>query len=95
MPGIVVDGHDFFDVYEVAGEAVKRARTRGGPTLIEYRVNRYYGHFEGDAQTYRTPNEVEKVRQKKDCIQNFSTRAVWARLVRKDDRVSIDREISD
>ena len=112
MPGIVVDGHDFFDVYEVAGEAVKRARTGGGPTLIECRVNRYYRHFEGDAQTYRAPNEVElsnapvqgtyrapneveKVRQKKDCLQNFSTRAVWAGLVREDDLVSIDREISD
>ena len=95
MPGIVVDGHDFFEVYEVAGEAVQRAREGGGPTLIECKVNRYYGHFEGDAQTYRPPNEVENVRQKRDCIQNFATRAVSAGLVQEDDLASVDREISD
>src|SRR5438132_8801042 len=53
MPGVTVDGHDFFGVYEVAGEAVRRARASGGPTLMECKVNRYFGHFEGDAQTYR------------------------------------------
>ena len=95
MPGIVVDGHDFFDVYEVAAEALKRARTGGGPTLIDYRVNRYYGHFEGDAQTYRAPDEVENVRQNRDCIDNFAARAVSAGLVQEDDLASIDRDISD
>ena len=52
MPGVEVDGHDFFAVYEAAGEAVERARNGGGPTLLECKLNRYYGHFEGDAQTY-------------------------------------------
>ena len=55
MPGIVVDGFDFFAVHEVAGEAIARARGGGGPTLIECKVGRYYGHFEGDQQTYRAP----------------------------------------
>ena len=95
MPGVVVDGHDFFEVYEVAGEAVERARAGGGPTLIECKVNRYYGHFEGDAQTYRAPDEVEKVRQKKDCIQNFATRAVSVGLVQQDDLAAVDREIAE
>ena len=95
MPGVVVDGHDFFDVYEVAGEAVERARAGGGPSLIECKVNRYYGHFEGDAQTYRAPNEVEKVRQTRECLQNFATRAVSAGLLQEDDLASVDREISD
>jgi TPP-dependent pyruvate/acetoin dehydrogenase alpha subunit len=94
MPGVVVDGHDFFEVHEVAGEAIERARAGGGPTLIECKVNRYYGHFEGDAQTYRAPDEVENVRQKKDCIQNFATRAVSAGLVQQDDLDSVDREIA-
>ena len=95
MPGIVVDGHDFFEVYEVAGEAIDRARAGGGPTLIECKVNRYYGHFEGDAQTYRAPDEVENVRQNRDCIDNFAARAVSAGLVQEDDLASIDRDISD
>src|SRR5262245_61393115 len=47
MPGVSVDGHDFFAVHETAGEAVRRARDGGGPTLIACEVNRYYGHFEG------------------------------------------------
>ena len=53
MPGVVVDGFDFFAVHEVAGEAIARARAGGGPTLIECKVGRYFGHFEGDQQTYR------------------------------------------
>lgn len=72
MPGVAVDGHDFFAVYETAGEAVDRARNGGGPSLIECKLNRYYGHFEGDAQTYRGPDEVKKVQETKDCLELFS-----------------------
>ena len=53
MPGVIVDGFDFFAVHEAAGEAIGRAREGGGPTLIEVKFTRYYGHFEGDQQTYR------------------------------------------
>ena len=94
MPGLVVDGHDFFNVYEVAGEAVQRAREGGGPTLIECKVNRYYGHFEGDAQTYRGPNEVKDLRARKDCIKNFSRRATSAGLVSEEELSAIDEEVA-
>ena len=60
MPGVVVDGHDFFAVYEAAGAAIERARAGGGPTLLECKVNRYYGHFEGDQQTYRAPGRGDE-----------------------------------
>src|SRR5215470_15055797 len=53
MPGIKVDGHDFFAVYDAAGNAIERARDGGGPTLIECKVARYFGHYEGDTQAYR------------------------------------------
>ena len=53
MPRREVDGSDFFAVYEAAREAIERARGGGGPTLLHVKLNRYYGHFEGDAQTYR------------------------------------------
>ena len=53
MPGVIVDGFDFFAVHEAAGEAVARAREGGGPTLIEVKFTRYFGHFEGDQQLYR------------------------------------------
>ena len=71
MPGVVVDGHDFFAVFEAAGEAIARARAGGGPTLLECKVNRYYGHFEGDQQTYRGANEVEETAPRRDCLTQF------------------------
>jgi pyruvate dehydrogenase E1 component alpha subunit len=71
MPGRIVDGHDFFEVYEAAQEAIDRARHGGGPSLLEFKLNRYYGHFEGDAQTYRGKDEVKKLRDTKDCLIHF------------------------
>ena len=93
MPGIVVDGHDFFAVHEAAGEAIQRAREGGGPALIEAKVNRYYGHFEGDAQTYRAENEVEEVREEKDCLMLFRRRVTAAGLVDEADLDRIDEEV--
>jgi acetoin:2,6-dichlorophenolindophenol oxidoreductase subunit alpha len=93
MPGVTVDGHDFFAVYETAGEAIRRAREGGGPTLIECKVNRYYGHFEGDAQGYRAPNEVEEVRKEKDCLDLFRKRVTSAGLVEDEELDKIDEEV--
>jgi len=44
MPGVIVDGQDVLAVYEVAGEAVARARAGGGPTFIEAKTYRFHGH---------------------------------------------------
>ncbi|BBL79753.1 dehydrogenase E1 component [Rubrobacter xylanophilus] len=93
IPGVVVDGHDFFAVHEAAGEAVERARSGGGPTLIECKVNRYYGHFEGDAQTYRAPNEVEEIRREKDCLMLFRRRVTSAGLLEEEELDRIDAEV--
>ncbi|WP_049589388.1 thiamine pyrophosphate-dependent enzyme, partial [Bacillus amyloliquefaciens] len=57
MPGVTVDGKDILAVYQAAGEAIERARNGGGPSLIECMTYRNYGHFEGDAQTYKTKDE--------------------------------------
>ncbi|MFI5583782.1 thiamine pyrophosphate-dependent dehydrogenase E1 component subunit alpha [Amycolatopsis sp. NPDC051758] len=70
MPGVIVDGFDFFAVHEAAGEAVERAREGGGPTLIEVKFTRYFGHFEGDRQTHRA-GEVADVRKNLDCLKRF------------------------
>ena len=93
IPGVVVDGHDFFAVYEVAGEAIRRGREGGGPSLIECKVNRYYGHFEGDAQTYRAENEVENLREEKDCLKLFADRVTSAGLVDKEELEKIDEQV--
>ena len=61
---MVVDGFDLFAVYEAAGEAIARARRGDGPTLLEAKTYRYYGHFQGDAATYRTPAEIAEFRDR-------------------------------
>jgi TPP-dependent pyruvate/acetoin dehydrogenase alpha subunit len=93
MPGVTVDGHDFFAVYETASEAIRRARDGGGPSLIECKVNRYFGHFEGDAQSYRAPGEVERIRTTRDCIHDFATKVTSARMLNQTELEIIDREV--
>ncbi len=68
IPGVVVDGLDVFAVYEAAAEAIARARRGEGPTLLETKTYRYYGHFQGDQVTYRTAEELETYKQR-DPIQ--------------------------
>jgi pyruvate dehydrogenase E1 component alpha subunit len=90
---MVVDGHDFFAVHESAGEAIARARGGGGPSLIECKVARYYGHFEGDSQTYRAPNEVENVRATRDCLDRFAKHVTDAGLIRPDELAAVDSAV--
>jgi TPP-dependent pyruvate/acetoin dehydrogenase alpha subunit len=93
MPGIVVDGFDFFAVHEAAGEAIRRARSGGGPSLLECKVGRYFGHFEGDQQTYRAPNEVEELRGTRDCLDAFVRRVSEAGVIERDELTEIDRAV--
>jgi TPP-dependent pyruvate/acetoin dehydrogenase alpha subunit len=57
MPGERVEDNAVEAVYEAAGRAVERARSGGGPSLIEVHTLRLWGHFEGDAQGYRSDLE--------------------------------------
>ncbi|HUY93422.1 MAG TPA: dehydrogenase E1 component subunit alpha/beta [Pirellulales bacterium] len=60
MPGFEVDGNDVLAVYEVAREAVERARSGGGPTLIECKTYRTRPHAEGMGDFgYRTREDVD------------------------------------
>jgi len=70
FPGISVDGNDVAEVYEVTREAIERARNGGGPTLIECRTYRWYGHSEIDPANYRPPGEFEFWKAK-DPIPRF------------------------
>jgi pyruvate dehydrogenase E1 component alpha subunit len=71
IPAIEADGTDLFSVYAAAGEAVARARAGGGPTMLHIHVPRYYGHYSGDPDTYRTPEEKAHMRANRDCLTNF------------------------
>ena len=95
LPGVTVDGTDFFAVYEAAGEVIRRAREGGGPSLLECKMIRFYGHFEGDAQTYRAKGEVEELRANRDCIKIFAGRITEAGVVSQDELAAIDAEAKD
>ena len=92
MPGVIVDGFDFFATYEAASEAIARARQGGGPTLIEMKFTRYFGHFEGDQQTYRA-DEVERARAELDCLERFAARVTETGELSRADLDAIDAEV--
>ena len=93
LPSSEVDGSDFFAVYEAAGEAVARARSGGGASLIHSRVLRYYGHFEGDATTYRAPGEVAAYKASKDPLMQFRQRVIEASLLKPDELDAVDADV--
>ncbi len=71
MPGVVVDGQDVLAVREEACTAVRRARRGEGPSLIECKTYRYYGHHQGDdPHRYRTVDEEAAARER-DCLRIF------------------------
>jgi acetoin:2,6-dichlorophenolindophenol oxidoreductase subunit alpha len=93
LPGVTVDGTDFFAVHEAAGEIINRARRGGGPALLECKMVRFYGHFEGDAQTYRGAGEIDDIRANKDCIRKFSAAVSAAGVLSADELKAIDHEV--
>ncbi len=95
MPGVTIDGFDFFAVYEAAAAAIARARAGQGPSLIEVKLSRYYGHFEGDAQTYRAPDEVKNLREQRDCLLQFRDKTTRAGLLDAAQLDAIDARVAD
>ena len=90
---VQVDGVDFFAVHEAAGEAVSRARAGDGPTLIHCELSRFYGHYEGEAQTYRGAGEVERLRRERDPLTVFQTRVTEAGLLDAAALAAVDSEV--
>jgi pyruvate dehydrogenase E1 component alpha subunit len=71
IPGLVVDGNDVMAVYEAISETAKSIRQGKGPALLELKTRRFKGHFEGDPQSYKTPEEVAE-EMKDDPIPTFA-----------------------
>jgi len=92
IPGKTVDGNDVLAVYEAVGEAVARARKGDGPTLVECMTYRYYGHFEGDTQTYKSQEEIEEW-HKKDPIARFKKKLIEMGILTEKDADKIEQEI--
>ena len=93
IPGVTVDGTDFFAVYEAAGEIISRAREGGGPSLLECKMIRFFGHFEGDAQTYRAEGENDHNRANNDCLKKFRARVTEVDVIDAAELDSIDAEV--
>jgi acetoin:2,6-dichlorophenolindophenol oxidoreductase subunit alpha len=59
IPGVTIDGNDVQAVYDEAAVAIERARSGGGPTLIEAQTYRWKGHSKSDKNFYRTKEEID------------------------------------
>lgn len=85
MPGVRVNGKDLFAVYQVAKEAVERARSGQGPTLIEAVTYRDHGHFEGDEQKYKAPDGEEKDWADVDPLEVFRNYTIEHELLTEEE----------
>jgi pyruvate dehydrogenase E1 component alpha subunit len=94
IPGVIADGMDFFDVFEKAKTAIERARRGEGPTILECKTYRYFGHYVGDPLTYRTKEEVDKVRDTRDPIAAFEKRVVSKGMVKEDALRAVDDQVA-
>ena len=80
IPGEVVDGNDVVAIYEAFARAKERALNGEGPTLLEMKTYRWRGHWTGDPEVYRSREEVEEWKAKKDPIKNFGEYMVANKL---------------
>jgi acetoin:2,6-dichlorophenolindophenol oxidoreductase subunit alpha len=93
IPGVVVP-NEFLKIREVARKAVERARAGEGPTLIEVKCNRWFGHFVGDAQKYREEETVKAARGD-DCILKFRENLIVSGVLQEQDVQRIEEEVRE
>jgi pyruvate dehydrogenase E1 component alpha subunit len=93
MPGVTVDGNDTGAVYDAASEAVERARSARGPTLVECVTYRWKGHSKSDQELYRTKEEIETWKEK-DPIKRFRELLVSEGTLTEEEAARIEEEAS-
>jgi len=94
MPGVTVDGNDPVELWGAAGEAVARARSGQGPTLLEALTYRFCGHIMGDQQAY-IPAEELAAAIAADPVPRFRARLVESGVLTEDAAAAIEQEASD
>lgn len=95
IPGIRVDGKDAVAVFQAAGRAIERAKNGEGPTLIECMTYRNYGHFEGDAQRYKTNEEKAVHQEEKDAIAVFKSELLAKGMMSEEEQSRIEKEVEE
>jgi pyruvate dehydrogenase E1 component alpha subunit len=94
MPADTLDGMSAEAVHEGVGKAVKRAREKDGPTLLEIKTYRYKGHSISDPQKYRTKEEVDEYKGK-DPIQQVRKTILDNKHATEKDLAAIDKRVDD
>ena len=92
MPGVSVDGNDYFAVKEVVGEFVKRTRAGEGPALLEFQTYRFSGHSRGDQCLYRT-REEENEWIKKEPLRRMKKYLIKNNIISNNDDKEIKKAI--
>ena len=95
IPGELVDGMDVLKVKEAGEKAVEHCRAGKGPYILEIKTYRYRGHSMSDPAKYRTREEVQKMREERDPIQNVRDLLLQGKHASEDDLKAIDKEIKD
>lgn len=93
FPGVSVDGNDVLAVYDVAQTAIARARSGQGPTLIECKTYRWYGHSEIDPAKYRIKEEVDAWK-KKDPVATFEKHLLEKKILTDAKKTQVTAEIT-
>ena len=98
IPGVTVDGNDVMAVYSAMREALERARSGGGPTLLECKTYRWYGHSEIDSAKYRDSKELAywKSRDPIPAMQRcLEAAGLWSDDWKEELTTQFNREIDD
>jgi pyruvate dehydrogenase E1 component alpha subunit len=93
IPGEEVDGMDVEAVAAAGAKAVQWCREGKGPIILEMKTYRYRGHSMSDPAKYRTRDEVQNVREKRDPIDHFGQKLIERGVAREDDLKTIDKQI--
>jgi pyruvate dehydrogenase E1 component alpha subunit len=93
IPGEAVDGMDVLAVKDAGERAVKHARSGDGPYILEIKTYRYRGHSMSDPAKYRTREEVQKMRDERDPIEQVRNILLENKYATEDDLKAIDKEI--
>lgn len=89
MPGKTIDGNDVEQVFDAVNEAVACARGGGGPSLIEGKTYRLWGHWIGDPDSYRAREEVEK-HWRRDPLPIYERKLIDEKILTETARTEID-----
>jgi 2-oxoisovalerate dehydrogenase E1 component alpha subunit len=93
MPGVVCDGFDPIATYTAVKEALDRARTGGGPTIVEAKVYRFLSHStDDDDRTYRSDDEVREHR-KRDPVPRFERLLLEAGIIGEEDLARLKADV--